>query len=213
MHMTTRALSYNIILFIHCPVGCQHRHRLACHLPPLPDFLSPFPKLHSVFVPPHWPLRSASFCFFFCFLTSVTIFASTDITFYHRDLVQLPLSSSAAFFNFLCFCLTAWCHFSVSLRYILCSHYDFSQPESHASCLRAAVSFATFSEFSLALSHSLSYRVSFILSSSLSYIIQANASHSEIKARACSFKRQTPCLRETQSDLCPWPLKRRKCLQ
>lgn len=161
MHMTTRALSYNIILFIHCPAGCQHRHRLACHLPPLPDFLSPFPKLHSVFVPPHWPLRSVSFCFFFCFLTSVTIFASTDITFYHRDL---------AFFNFLCFCLTAWCHFSVSLRYILCSHYDFSQPESHASCLRAAVSFATFSEFSLALSHSLSLIVS-LLSSPPPYLI------------------------------------------
>lgn len=77
----------------------------------------------------------------------------------------------------LCLSLTALHHHSISFPYIsttlpLVPHFG-------PSLLLPF--FFTF----LSISCSLFYHVSFIVSSSLSYIIQASASHSEIKACAC----------------------------
>ena len=72
----------------------------------------------------------------------------------HHDPVEASLSSSDASLNFTCLCLTATCHPSCQ------------PPKPLAADLRASLSFPLFS-----LDLSLFYHVSFILSTSLFYII------------------------------------------
>lgn len=96
------------------------------------------------------------------------------------------LCSSAAFFNFLCLCLTAPYQPSHLLSTTFCLLS--MTPLNPKTQLPVSGHLSHFPFFFGSLYRSLSLSfcyVSFILSSSLSYIIQASASHSEIKACAC----------------------------
>lgn len=140
---------------------------------------------------------------FFCVLSSLISSLPSllsPFSHHHHGPDRACLSSSAASLNFLCRCV--W-----QLRII-------SRLLSTTSCLLSATPLP----ISLHRRHlPFFFRLAFLpgsrslfimslssFSSSLSYIIQASASHSEIKARACvPSKLQTRWLLEGQTGLCP----------